>query len=143
MKVVVKARHMDLTPAIRAHAEQKIMQALRRVFDRPAAAVEIELSDLGRNIRDGSKECRVSITVPHGRAITISEFHDNLYTAINLAHDRMLIQIKRQRGRMRKTRRGRQWAAQNREDTMRESLTVSPEVWEVELREYEAAELTG
>ncbi len=140
MKVVVKARHMDLTPAIRAHAEQKIMDALRRVFDRPAAAVEIELSDLGRNVRDGSKECRISVTVPRGRTITICEYHDNLYTAINLAHDRVLTQVKRQRGRMRKTRRGRQWAAQNREETMRETLTAAPEAWEAELQEFESAQ---
>ena len=45
MKVIVKARHMDLTPALKNHAEEKLGEALKRIFDRPAAKIEIELSE--------------------------------------------------------------------------------------------------
>ena len=33
MKLIVKARHMNLTPALKAHAEQKLGDAIKKIFD--------------------------------------------------------------------------------------------------------------
>lgn len=138
MKVIVKARHMTLTPALKAHAEDKLGNALMRIFDRPAAKIEIELSDLG-NVSNGTKECRATVHMPRGKPITISEIHDDMYSAINLAHDRLLEQVKRERGRRRVTGRARKQSEQKRAATARENLTTEPEAWEKEVDEFEGS----
>lgn len=136
MKVIVKARHMHLTRSLRAHAEEKLGRAVARIFDRPAARIDIELSDLG-NVNGGSKECRVSVHMPKGKTINIHEVHEDLYSAINLAHDRMLEQVKRERGRRRMAQRARRESQKLRHQTAREVLTVAPEPWELEVAEFE------
>jgi len=141
MKVIVKARHMDLTPALRQHAEEKLGQAIMRIFDKPAAKIEIELSDIGNN-RDGNNmECRVSVSIPQSKTIVITELDDDMYKAIDLAHDRLLLQIKRQRDKNKHTSRNRKEAAKNRAETARNELTSDSEPWESELKEFE--ESTG
>ena len=136
MKVIVKARHMNLTPSLKAHAEEKLGKALMRIFDRPAAKIEIELADLGQ-VRQGSKECRAIVHMPGGKPITIVEHDDDLYSAINLTHDRLLEQVKRERGRRRGTARTQKHAERTRQATARENLTAAPEPWEQEVVEYE------
>lgn len=134
MQVIVKGRHIELTPAIKAHAEDKLGKAIMRVFDRPAAKVEIELSDLG-NMRDGlNKECRVTVFMPKGKAINISEVSDDMYKAIDLAHDRLLLQVKRARSKKVATTRDRKGAAEARAQTARDTLTSNPESWEEDLQ---------
>ena len=137
MRVIVKARHMNLTPSLKAHAEEKLGAAIMRVFDRPAGKIDIELNDLG-HLRDGSdKECRVTVFMPKGKTVVIVEVDDDMYKAIDLAHDRLLLQVKRERGRKKKATLTRKLAARDRAATARSGLTAEPEVWEQEVREYE------
>ena len=137
MKVIVKARHMALTEPLKAYAEEKLGKSIMRILDRPAARLDIELSDLG-NIKNGANmECKVILHVPKGKAITIGEIDDNMYKAIDLAHDRLLYQVKREHDRQVDTTRMRKNAVRERERTAKESLTSTPEVWEQEVREYE------
>ncbi len=140
MRVIVKARHMNLTPSLRQHAEEKLGKAIMRIFDRPAAQVEIELNDMG-NVRDGtSMECRVTVFMPKGKTINIVEVDDDMYKAIDLAHDRLLQQVKRQRGKRNGAAIRRKAAERERAETARNGLTVAPELWEQEVREYEQAQ---
>ena len=139
MKVIVSARHMNLTPKLKAYAEEKLGQALMRIFDRPALKIEIELSDLGKFKDRASKECRATVYMPRGKTINISEVGDDMYKAIDLCHDRMLHQVKRERGRRRDTGRTRKGAERKRAQTAREALTAAPEVWESELQQFEAS----
>lgn len=136
MQVIVKARHMNLTRSLRAHAHAKLGEALMRIFYRPAARVDIELSDLGHR-EGGTKECRVVVHMPGGKPVTICEYHDDLYSAINLAHDRLLEQVKRERGKRRRTNRARKESQRLRLLTARRNLTVAPEPWEIEVMEFE------
>jgi putative sigma-54 modulation protein len=136
MHVIVKARHMTLTPALKAHAEEKLGRSVMRVFDRPACQVEIELTDLGAKDGD-TKECRVLVFVPKGKTINITEVTDNMYKAIDLAHDRLLQQVKRERGRRHNPHRQRLQAREMREQVARENLTVGLEPWEREVAEFE------
>ena len=114
MKVIVKARHMNLTAALKTYAEEKLGDALARIFDRPAATIEIELEDVG-NVRNGvDKECRVTVFMPKGKTINIVEDADNMYKAIDLAHDRLLQQVKRQREKHDGAHNGRKLAERER-----------------------------
>ena len=123
MKLIVKARHMNLTPALKAHAEEKLGDAIKKIFDRPATTLEIELTELGRT-KDGlDKECRVTAFMPKGKTINISEVADDMYKAIDLARDRLLNQVKRQRSKKRVTARGRKDADKERAATARKSLS--------------------
>ena len=137
MKVIVKARHMNLTAALKLHAEHKLGDAIMRIFDRPAAKIEIELCDLG-HVQDGaSKECKATVFMPKGKTIVICEVDDDMYKAIDLAHDRLLLQVKRERGRKQKATQTRKLAVRERALTARQNFTAEPEVWESEVREYE------
>ncbi len=140
MHVIVKARHMTLTPALKAFAEEKLGRSVMRVFDRPACQVEIELTDLGAKDGD-TKECRVIVFMPKGKTITITEVTDNMYKAIDLAHDRLLQQVKRERGRRHNPHRQRLAAQQMRDRVARESLTAGLEPWEREVAEFERSTL--
>lgn len=143
MQVIVKARHTSLTPALRAHAKEKLGDAVMRIFDRPAAKIEIELSEIvAKNGED--KECRVTVFMPKGRTVCITEIDDDMYKAIDLAQDRLLQQIKRARGRTKGTARARKAARNERMKTMRENLSVVEEAtaWENEVEEYERSAAT-
>ena len=136
MRVIVKSRHVKLTRSLKLHAQEKLGDSLMRIFDRPAAKVEIELSSLG-SYKDGEhNECRVQVFMPRGKAINITEVDDNLYKAIDLAHDRLLTQVKRQRSKRRNTARMRKAAQRRRNKTARGELTADRELWELELDEY-------
>ena len=127
MKVIVKARHMKLTQALRAYAEEKLEEPLVKVFDREAAKVEIELYDLG-HIRDRqSKECKVTVKMPRSKKpVVITEVDDDMYKAINLAHDRLLVLVKRAHAKMQHTTERKKWAAKERRTTARQTLTTNP-----------------
>ena len=140
MHVIVKARHMTLTPALKAHAEEKLGRSVMKIFDRPACQVEIELTDLGAKDGD-TKECRVIVFMPKGKTITIKEVTDNMYKAIDLAHDRLLQQVKRERGRTQNSHRRRLAAREQRAQWARENLTAGLEPWEREVAEFERSTL--
>jgi putative sigma-54 modulation protein len=140
MQVIVKARHMTLTPSLREHAEEKLGRSVMRIFDRPAAQIEIELSELGAKDGD-TKECRVTVYMPKGKTITITEVTDDMYKAVDLAHDRLLQQVKRERGKKHNPHRARKAAEQERAQLARESLTAGAETWEKEVAEFEESTL--
>ncbi len=144
MQVIVKARHTTLTPALRAHATEKLGTAVKRIFDRPAAKIEIELSELvAKNGQD--KECRVTLFMPKGPTVCITEIDDDMYKAIDLAQDRLLKQIKRQRGRKKQAKKTRRLVKAKRDETMRENLTVVEEspAWLAEVESFERSLANG
>lgn len=107
MKLIVKARHMNLTDALREHAEQKLGEAIKRIHDSPSLQVEVELSELGRTNDGQDKECRITVFMPKSKTIVISEISDDMYKAMDLARDRLLYQFKRERDKQRTSSRGR------------------------------------
>lgn len=137
MQVIVRARDMDLTPALTAHAESKLGTALTRIFDRPAAKIDIELCSMRHAQSGNNQECRVTVFIPKGKSVTIFERDDDMYKAIDLAHDRVLMQVKRSRDRIRRSSRTRKMAEAQRAMTARRNLSAEPETWEREVREYE------
>lgn len=123
MRVIVKGRHMSLTPALKSHAEDKLSKAIMRIFDRPATQVEIELNEIG-NVRDGKdKECRVTVRIPGGKTINITEIDDDMYKAIDLAHDRIITQVKRESEKRQRRSKSRKAAEERRATIARKTLT--------------------
>lgn len=139
MKVILKGRHMALTPALRAHAEAKLSAAVARVFDRPAARIEIDLCDLGHTQNGADKECRISVFMPRGPTLIICETDDNMYKAIDLAHDRLIVQLVRARGKKNCVTRVRKMAVRRRDNVASQTLSAGTEPWELEVQEYEQA----
>ena len=136
MRVIVKSRHINLTNSLRLHAQEKLGNSLMRIFDKPAAKIEIELTSLGQ-FKDGeNQECRVQVFMPHGKAINITEIDDDMFKAIDLAHDRLLTQVKRQQDKKNNNSRARKSAERQRNKLAWRELTSKPEIWELELREY-------
>ncbi len=123
MKLIVKARHMNLSPALKEHAEEKLGDAIKRIFDRPATTLEVELAELGHSDDGLNKQCRVTAFLPKGKTINISEISDDMYKSIDLARDRLVLQVKRQRAKRRVTGRARKDAGKKRAATARRSLT--------------------
>ena len=139
MKVIVKGRHVNLTPSLKAHAEDKLGKAFMRIFDRPAVQLEIELGERAQTKDGVNKECRVTAFMPKGKTINIHEVADDMYKAIDLAHDRLMEQVKRQRSKKRDTTRDKKSAEAARAKEARDGMTTSPEKWEEEVEEFESS----
>ena len=137
MRVIVKARHMTLTSSLKDYVQAKLGRPISRRMDRPALKMEVELSELSGVSSGEDKECRVRLVMPRGRTINIVEIADDMYKAIDLAHDRLLLQVKRERGRTRDTTRGKKRAAARRAKTAEHQLTGEHEMWEFELEQFE------
>lgn len=132
MKVIVKARHMKMTDALHSYVEKKLIEPLRHVNDSPDTKVEVELCDEGSH-----KECRVHVHIAGVEPVNIHESSTDMYTAIDTAEARTLVQVKRHRDRMRHGHHRAKQAANERHATARAGMTTEPEVWESEVREFE------
>ncbi len=99
MKTIIRAQGMDLTPALKQHAEQKLEQAIAKLVAGEAVRLTVELR-LSSNARDNvDKECHVTCSMPSMKPVNITEVSDDMYKAIDLAEDRLVRQVKRLRGR--------------------------------------------
>ena len=136
MQVIVKARHMNLTPALRAYAEKKLGASVMRIFDKPAAKLEIELGALAHSQDGNVHECRITAFLPKAKTIHIVESADDMYKAIDNAHDRLLEDVKRQRGKVKRV-------ARHRKDLSRKRMAKADSdgrdkpLWEREVFQYE------
>lgn len=134
MKKTVKARHMKMTEALHAYVEKKLLTPLGHIIDTPDMKVDVELCDEGN-----TKECRVHIFISGVEPVNIHEVNADLYRAIDLTEQRMLVQVKRHRDRMRDHQHREKQAAAERHETARVALTAEREPWESEVREFEAS----
>ena len=139
MQTIVSARHTHLTDTLKSYAQQKIGAAVERVFDQPAAKIDVELSFLGQTIKGANQECRVTVFIPKGKTVVIYETDDDMYKAIDMAHHRLVLQVNREGGRKKNTTVTRKLAARERHLIAQQNLTAQPEVWEREVQEFEAS----
>ena len=92
MQKKVTARHFDLTPEIRAKAEEE-MEGLTRFFDRIVSADYV--LDVERHRRFAELRVKVHAHVLSGSAET-----DDIITAIAAAADKVKVQLKKFKGKM-------------------------------------------
>lgn len=110
MQLIVKGRHMQLSESLKQYVDEKIGKHVERVLNHPAIKVEVELADLLGNKGGTDKECRITLAVPKGKAICITEVADDMYKAIDSAKDRLARQLKREREKRRENRHGEERA---------------------------------
>ena len=92
MQTKVTARHFDLTPEIRAKAEEEI-EGLTRFFDRIISA-EFTL-DTERHRRIAELSVKV-----HAHTLTGHAETDDMITAIAAAAEKVIVQLKKFKGKM-------------------------------------------
>ena len=92
MKKQITARHFDLTPEMKAKAEEE-MEGLTRFFDNIVSA-EMVL-DAERHRRVAELKVNVFNSLIAGRGET-----DDMYTAIDVAVDKVKTQLKKYKGKL-------------------------------------------
>lgn len=104
MQLIVKGRHLQLTESLKQYVDEKIGAEVDHILNRPAIKVEVELSDELASKGGTDKECRVTLAVPRGKTLVITEVADDMYAAIDLAKDRLSRALKRELERRREGR---------------------------------------
>jgi len=93
MEMIVKGRHMDVTPAIREYAEQKIGR-VAKILDSMLMSAEVELyTERNRSI----EKCQVAeVTIyTKGPVIRAKEASSDLYAAIDLVSEKLERQVRK------------------------------------------------
>ena len=93
MQLIVKGRRMDVTPAIRDYAEQKVGR-VTRILDSTLLSAEVELyTERNRSIGKGQV---AEVTVyTKGHVIRAKEAASDLYAAIDLVSEKLDSQVRR------------------------------------------------
>lgn len=93
MKMIIKGRHMDVTPAIREYAEEKIGR-IAKVLDSMIMSAEVELfTERNPSIENGQV---AEVTVyTKGHVIRAKEASSDMYAAIDLVSDKLERQVKK------------------------------------------------
>lgn len=88
MHVYLTARNFELTDTIRAHVRRTIVRAIQSHADaHDLNRIEIQLSSGRRDVRCA---CHVLVQLPGQRDINVTELHQDLHAAIDLAEKRVL-----------------------------------------------------
>lgn len=93
MKMIVKGRHMDVTPAIRDYAEEKIGRTAK-ILDHMIMSAEVELQvEKNRSIQNGHV---AEVTVyTKGHVIRAREAASDMYAAIDLVSEKLERQVRK------------------------------------------------
>ena len=108
MQIVnIKATNMELTDAIRDYAEEKVLSLKKYVKKFEPVKVSIEVADdSGRHKQGAFFRCEFTVEVP-GDLLRVTQNHEDLYAAIDLAKDELARQMRRLKGKLAtKQRRG-------------------------------------
>ncbi len=96
MEVVVKGRHIEVTPGLREYAEEKIRK-LSRYLNLPKAEVELSVE---RNPRISANQT-VEVTIyTRGPVIRGKESTDDMHASIDLVAEKLEKQIKKYKGKV-------------------------------------------
>lgn len=95
VQVIIKGRHIEVTEALKAHAEEKVRKVARHYDHIVKADVELIYE---QGLPENNQICEITAfgerTIFRARAAT-----DNLYTSIDQAADRIEKQMQRHKGR--------------------------------------------
>ena len=128
MVVEIKALGgLELTDDLSAFCRTRIIEPLRRLYDREGPALEIELSDLFGPKGGVDKRCRITYSMPRSRPITVREEADDIYKAIDGAALRFRRLIIRNKGwKLVKSRYPKKYFAAELEHRMQPGEVSSP-----------------
>ncbi len=89
MKVNVRGVHFTLTDAIKRHVAKHLVEPIEHFYDSEAAEIEIHLRDVNGPKGGNDMECSVTVRVPNGASIHVTEVSDDIYKSVDLARDRV------------------------------------------------------
>lgn len=95
MKVNVRGVHLALSDGLKQHVQKHLVEPIERFYDSEAAELEVHLRDTNGPKGGRDKECSVTVRVPHGASIHVTEVSDDLYKSIDLVRDRVEKSAKR------------------------------------------------
>ena len=93
MKMIIKGRHMEVTPALRAYAEEKIGR-VAKILDSMIMSAEVELfTERNPSIENGQV---AEVTVyTKGHVIRAKEASPDMYAAIDLVSEKLERQVRK------------------------------------------------
>lgn len=104
MRIHVRSRGFELTDALRAYAERRLLFALSR-FGGKVASVMLRLDDVNGPRGGPDKRCRVIAHLPPPWGdVRVEELDEDLYAAISRAADRLARAVAREAERQQETR---------------------------------------
>ena len=98
MEINVRAHHVEITKALKEHAENKLGK-LSKYFDH-ITSITIELDILDTSSEKDSQEVRVLIRVPQ-HSIHAAEQSKDMYASIDMIYDKCRVQLKRHKEKLR------------------------------------------
>jgi len=98
MKMIVKGRHMDLTPAIRDYAEEKIGR-IAKMLDHQIMSAEIELQTEKNPSVKNAHVAEVTMYTK-GPVIRAKEAAPDMYAAIDLVSEKLERQVRKYKTRI-------------------------------------------
>lgn len=99
MNTVVKGRHMDVTPALREYAEEKVGKVANLLNDHMVTSIEIELS-AERNPAIEKKHVAEVTMHTKGHVIRAKEAATDMYAAIDLVSEKLERQVQKLRTKL-------------------------------------------
>ena len=106
MKILTRARGLQLTDELSSHSTDQIRTALGRFADR-LRRVEITLLDVNGPRGGIDKECKIMVVLEGVGTLVIRERSDSAFAAISNAADRCRQAVSRTLDRVQYARRGR------------------------------------
>jgi ribosomal subunit interface protein len=94
MKVIVQARHIELSSALRDYCEAHLVEHIRRFYDSEAAQLVIQFSDANGTKGGNDQEVHLTFYMPNARAIHVEQVTDDAFKSLDLARDRLIRRIK-------------------------------------------------
>jgi len=99
MKITIQATNMELTDAIRAHAEKKIM-SVEKFFDNIVQA-DIDVGMRSHRHQKGKiYYAEVNLHVP-GTIVRVAKDAEDLYKAIDKVKDHLKVELEKLKGKLR------------------------------------------
>ena len=103
MKVIIQARHIELSDALRNYCEQHLVEHIRRFYDNEAAQLVIQFNDMNGTKGGNDQEVHLTFFMPNARAIHVELLSDDAFKSLDLARDRLIRRVKEEIRRMRQT----------------------------------------
>lgn len=103
MKVIIQARHIELSSALRNYCETHLVDHIRRFYDNEAAQLTIQFNDANGTKGGNDQEVHLTFYMPNARAIHVEQVSDDAFKSLDLARDRLIRRVKEEIRRWRQT----------------------------------------
>jgi putative sigma-54 modulation protein len=99
VQITITGRHLGVTEAMKLYARTKVEKLLRLAGRTTSAAVRMDLAH-------GEHEVEVVLEVPHGSALVVKASAPDMYAAVDLAEQKLAMQLRRVKERREDHHRG-------------------------------------